>query len=322
MNRFSIFKTKEKKMLDLSTDLFDIRNSSEKLFPSNTELKKKIGKDIFDINLTIEDIEDIYRDNDSYPINTIQNPIDFNIFENNNISSMNTTNEFKFFEYFDYIQPLLKDNDIKSKKEKIFNIAKINKRMGRLKKDSFVKGKHDKFSEDNIIRKIKRRFLENVRIYINDEYKNYCQDKKKTNGKKNWLKKIDPKFSRSIKRKDNLQWFNLKIFEIFSENLSSKYTTFDTSSNKKKIKILLKSKESSKLKNILNTTIDTLFNKYIKNEKFDNFITLNDDKIQLEKQMKQLGQENIKEYLERYESIAKNLKTIFIKKIERNKYNY
>ena len=84
----------------------------------------------------------------------------------------------------------------------------------------------------------------------------------------------------------------------------------------------MKSKETSKLKNILNTTIDSLFNKYIKNEKFDNFITLNDDKIQLEKQMKQLGQENIKEYLERYESIAKNLNTIFIKKIERNKYNY
>ena len=84
----------------------------------------------------------------------------------------------------------------------------------------------------------------------------------------------------------------------------------------------MKSKETSKLKNILNTTIDILFNKYIKNEKFDNFITLNDDKIQLKKQMKQLGQENIKEYLERYESIAKNLKTIFIKKIERNKYNY
>ena len=84
----------------------------------------------------------------------------------------------------------------------------------------------------------------------------------------------------------------------------------------------MKSKETSKLKNILNTTIDTLFNKYIKNEKFDNFITINDDKIQLKKQMKQLGQENIKEYLERYESIAKNLKTIFIKKLERNKYNY
>ena len=74
----------------------------------------------------------------------------------------------------------------------------------------------------------------------------------------------------------------------------------------------MKSKETSKLKNILNTTIDTLFNKYIKNVKFDNFITLNDDEIQLEKQMTQLGQENIKEYLERYES----------KKIERNKYNY
>ena len=139
---------------------------------------------------------------------------------------------------------------------------------------------------------------------------------------KKLAKKIAPKFSHTIKRKDNLKWFNLKIFEISTEKFSSKYTSFDTCSNKKKIKILLKSKETSKLKNILNTTIDSLFNKYIKNEKFDNFITLNDDKIQLEKQMTQLGQENIKEYLERYESIAKNLKTIFIKKIERNKYNY
>jgi hypothetical protein len=319
MNRFGIFKTKEKKMLDLSTDLFDIRNSTEKLFPSNIELKNKIGKDIFDIDLTIEDI---YKDNDSYPINTIQNPIDFNIFENYNISSMNTTNDFKFLECFDNIQPLLKDIDNKSKKKKIFNIAKINKRMGRLKKDSFMKGKHDKFSEDNLIRKIKRRFLENLRIYINEEYKKYCLEKKKTKGKKNWLKKIDPNFSRSIKRKDNLQWFNLKTFELFSENLSSKYTTFDTSSNKKKIKNFFKSKESSKLKNILNTTIDTFFNKYITNEKFDNFKTLNDDKMQLEKQMKQLGQENIKEYLERYESIAINLKTIFIKKAGRKKNHY
>ena len=318
MNRFSIFKTKEKKMLDLSTDLFDIRNSSEKLFPSNTELKKKIGKDLFDINLTIEDIEDIYRDNDSYPINTIQNPIDFNIFENNNISSMNTTNEFKFFEYFDYIQPLLKDKDIKSKKEKIFNIAKINKRMGRLKKDSFVKGKHDKFSEDNIIRKIKRRFLENVRIYINDEYKNYCQDKKKTNGKKNWLKKIDPKFSRSIKRKDNLQWFNLKIFEIFSENLSSKYSTYDSCVNKKKIRTFFLLKDSNKVKDILNMTIDTLFNKFINNEKLDSFKTLNDDMIELEKQMNKLEQENTKKYLDIYERTAKNLKAIFMRKTERN----
>ena len=121
-----------------------------------------------------------------------------------------------------------------------------------------------------------------------------------------------------MKRSDNLQWFNLKISEIFSENLSSKYTTFDTSSNKKKIKILLKSKESSKLKNILNTTIDTLFNKYIKNEKFDNFITLNDDMIELEEQMNSLGQENVKEYLDIYESIAKNLKAIFMRKTERN----
>ena len=56
----------------------------------------------------------------------------------------------------DYVQPLLKLETNNSNEAKIFKIAKNNK-----------------FAEDNIIRKIKRRFLEKVRLYINEEYKNY-----------------------------------------------------------------------------------------------------------------------------------------------------
>ena len=65
------------------------------------------------------------------------------------------------------------------KKEKIFDISKINKRKGRLKKNSIVIGKHNKLAEDNIIRKIKRKFLGNLRIYINKEYKKYRIEKNK-----------------------------------------------------------------------------------------------------------------------------------------------
>ena len=36
---------------------------------------------------------------------------------------------------------------------------------------------HTKLSEDNIIRKIKRRFQENIRLYINNEYKKYLLNK-------------------------------------------------------------------------------------------------------------------------------------------------
>ena len=43
---------------------------------------------------------------------------------------------------------------------------------------------------------------------------------------------------------------------------------------------------------------------------------------QLEKQMKELGQENIKEYLIKYEKTAKNMKMIFINKTERNNEGY
>ena len=323
MNQFQPGNKKQKKNAKFSCHLFNITKSPENVFPPNdikSEIKKsKINRNILDNDLSIDDI---YKDNDSFFVSQVPNQLDLSYFEINNISSMNSTNEYKFFEYFDYFQPILKQEDNKIQKQKIFEITKINKKIGRIKKNSTLKGKHNKFSQDNIIRKIKRRFLENVRLYINDEYKKDCISKKKNKGKNNWLKKIDPKFSRKIKKRDNLQWFKLKIFEVFSEKLSLKYTTFGTDSNKQKIQNFFLTDESNKIKEILNTNIETLFNIYIKNEKLDSFKTLKDDMKQLEKQMKELGQENIKEYLIKYEKTAKNMKMIFINKTERNNEGY
>ena len=323
MNQLQTENIKQKKVPKLSRNLFNVTKPPENSFPPHdlkSELiKTRINKNIINNDLTFDDI---YKDNDSFFISPIQNQIDLSYFELNNISSINSTNEYKFFEYFDYFQPLLKKEENNTQNQKIFDITKINKKIGRIKKYSSLIGKHNKFSEDNIIRKIKRRFLENVRLYINDEYKKYCISKKKNKGKNNWLKKIDPKFSRKIKKRDNLQWFKFKIFEVFSENISLKYTSFGIDSNKQKIQNFFLTEEPNKVKDILNTTIETLFNIYIKNEKLDNFKTLNDDVKQLEKQMKELGQENIKEYLIKYEKTAKNMKMIFINKTERNNEGY
>jgi len=85
-------------MLNLYSNLFDIGNTSEKLFPSknvNLELQNGINKNMFDNDLIFEDI---YKDTDSFPINTIQNPSGFSFLENNNFSSMNTTNKYKIYE--------------------------------------------------------------------------------------------------------------------------------------------------------------------------------------------------------------------------------
>ena len=266
-------------------------------------------------------IDEIDKDNDSYELDTISNinPLYIsNCFEINNISSNNSTNDNKAIDEYNFINPFLKQETVSilPKKEKIFEIHKINKKIGRIKKNSGYIGKHNKLSEDNVIRKIKRRFLENVRIYINKEYKKYYLIKK-ININNNWLKKISPKCYGQIKKIDNIKWFNSKIYEVFSENLSLRYSSHSLDSNKKNIQRLLLSNESNSVKDILNTKVEVLFSKYIGNVKIEGFKTLKDDIKEIEKQMKESEQEDINKYLKKYEDTAKNMKDIFDKKSER-----
>ena len=200
-------------------------------------------------------------------------------------------------------------------KEKIFNIVKINKKIGRIKKDSLLKGKHDKLSQDNIIRKIKGRFHEKLRIYINEEYKKYISKKYIKKKKiKNWLKKINPKVSRKIKKEENMKWFKLKIYEIFSENVSIRYSSSSPDYNKKKINNLFSLGDANDLIEILNSNVEDYFRKYVNDEKIEGFKTLKDDIKELRADMESSKQNNINEYLKKYEYTAKNLKEIFNKK--------
>ena len=132
------------------------------------------------------------------------------------------------------------------------------------------------------------------------------------------VKKINPQVSRKIRKEDNLKWFESKIFEIFSENISKRYSAYIPDLNKKKISRLMKLNEATNAIDILNTNIEVLFNKYTNNKKIDGFKTLKDDIEELKKDMEKTNQENIKEYLNKYEYIAKNMKNIFIKKNTRN----
>ena len=266
--------------------------------------------------------DNFYNEDYSYllKINTYINPMETNnILDIIDNPSINSTNENKVKDFFNFELPFIKQEvrEYPLKKQKIFEIIKMNKKIGRIKKNSIYKGKHDKLSEDNIIRKIKRRFHEKLRLYINEQYRNYCLKNKYLKSTENWLKKISPKISCQIKKKDNLKWFKSKIFEIFSENISSKYTAHPLNSNKLKIKNLLSLNDDNKIKKILNSTVEVLFDKYINNEKIDGFQTLNDDIEELKSQMESSKEKDIKEYLIKYERIAKNMKNIFENKTDR-----
>ena len=206
-----------------------------------------------------------------------------------------------------------------NKNKKIFKIIKINKKIGRIKSNSTLKGVHNKLSQDNIIRKIKGRFHEKLRLYINTEYRKYFFKKNKNSAKIiNWLKKINPKVSRKIKKEENLKWFKSKIYEIFSENVSLRYSLYSPNSNKKKIERLISVNEAKNVIDILNTDIETFYDKYINDEKIEGFKTLKNDIEELKTYMEKTNQEKIKEYLSKYEYTAKNLKKIFRQKNSRN----
>ena len=207
----------------------------------------------------------------------------------------------------------------KVKNEKIFKIEKSNRRIGRIKKNSTIKGIHNKLAEDNIIRKIKGRFIEKLRVYINSEYQKHISTKSKTNKKfTSWLKRVNPRISRKIKKEENLKWFKTKISKIFSENISLRYNTYSPESNKKRIDRLLSLNEAKNVIKILNTNIELFYDKFINDEKTEGFQTLKDDMEEIKTHMKITKQDKIQEYLNKYEYIAKNLKDIFNRKNARN----
>lgn len=221
------------------------------------------------------------------------------------------------------------NNYLNRKFEKIFKISKVNKKKGRLNKKSkqYLKGKHDKNAEDNITYKIKRRFGESLYNYINFEYGKYLIEnnigqKEKTK----LLKRISPEENKKIKKDENLKWFSMKIKDLLSMDISSKYSNYSLDYNKKQIEKLYQKNEAINVIDILNKSVREMYEIYIKDLKLEGFKTLEDDMIIQRKKMEEVGEEYIDEFLEKYKIIAQNLEENFMKKKSRcnkksRKYN-
>lgn len=211
---------------------------------------------------------------------------------------------------------------IKKLAEKIFNIVKEKKKnikKGRLTKklkNNYL-GLHDKNSEDNIIRKIKASFIEKTMNYINKEYGAYLN---KHNIKKisKLIQRISPAESRKIKKSENLKFFNSKLREVFSVKISKKCTLYEPDHNKMQIDNLYREDKAKEIIGIFDMKVSNMYKKYTDNIKIEGFETLEDDlRIQRDEMLKK-HEDNINEYLKKYEYTAKNLENIFDNKKARN----
>ena len=209
--------------------------------------------------------------------------------------------------------------------EKIFDISKINKKIGRMLKTLKRKFKaaHNKYSEDNIIRKFKARFQDTLLNYINYKYSEFLISKGKSK-KVKLLQRINPAESRKISKADNLRWFSTKLKDLFSSDLSQKCTLYESDYNRKRIKDIYKNNEALNVIDILEKEVIDMYNLYRNNVKIDGFTTLEEDLKTLREKMEKENEESEEEedielYLSNYRIIAMRLDKIFEDKKGRNK---
>ena len=137
----------------------------------------------------------------------------------------------------------------KNEVEKTENLPK-KIALGRKRKNSNEKGIHNKYSEDNIIRKIKSNLLNILYNFINMFiYEIYEGNIGKGIFKKQLLKMNQRQI---IDSKNNKVFLNKKLKHIFSDNICEKYTYFPLEFNKNLIEELLNELDGEKRKKLKN----------------------------------------------------------------------
>ena len=185
-------------------------------------------------------------------------------------------------------------------------VKKTGKSKGRLSKKigrPSYKIKHSKSSRDDIISKIKRLFVKNTNNYINKKYNGFLLKKKKK--KRVLLKKISPEIYRIYSTKDNQHFFNLYLYQLFSQDLSDKITQYSKDYNRKRIKSLYEKNEAKEIIEILNLTVKEMYQIYISNSIPD--YNLENDLENLIKEDEEESEEDRARYKNKVKEIANDL---------------
>ena len=150
----------------------------------------------------------------------------------------------------------------KDESQKIQNdLNKKQKKLGRKSKKEETEREHSKYSEDNIIQKIKG----NVDIFGIDILN------KNSNGKFE-LKKLKNAHKACLKKDININLLKEKLGDIlYKEEISTKYKTFKSNENRKIIERIRENKEKNKiLINILDLTFEEVLILFRRNINYEN----------------------------------------------------
>lgn len=185
--------------------------------------------------------------------------------------------------------------------------------LGRKTKKSGEQGKHNKFSDDNLTRKIKHIILENLMEFINETIKKVYKGNIGFGMLKKQLLIIDYKLIKNTYVEYNKNFLNKSLGDIFSEDICKKYTNFPLNHNKNLVSQLM-NEDDEKIKNLFTIIFNLTFKEVIRHIKRQELINelhgLKDIDVILKKYEDDPNYLNVlKYYIFNYEFLTQNKKS-------------
>lgn len=156
---------------------------------------------------------------------------------------------------------------------------------GRKKKDDPTRRNHNRFTDDNIIKKIKSKYFEKIIEFGNNILHNYFnndEDKDKI-----CLKYLSYQYINKMKKDDDIKFLEMPLKEIYSLDISPRYSKFSSDANKQLIDSVKKNDDeiiqfvfNLKFKEWINLfTLKKYVRDFVENEPIANEIESNMPKI-------------------------------------------
>jgi hypothetical protein len=121
----------------------------------------------------------------------------------------------------------VQDDNLKNKQHEICKFLTIGKKRGRNSS-----GEHNKFSDDNLRRKVKHIVLSETMKFINNKINEFYEGNIGNDIFRKKLLRINQKQKANAKVQFNQEFLDKKLGDIFSEDISTRYTSYPLNLNK------------------------------------------------------------------------------------------
>ena len=206
--------------------------------------------------------------------------------------------------------------DFDSQKVLIFNITKEKKKIkfGRRRKHN-MGGKHNKFSKDNIARKIKSKLFECILYLLNDSIRKEINENKQNKLIcSKYLFKLDQKVIKDINTNKMKKLLKTKLKDIFYLNkVSSKYINYGLDYNKKIIQNIYKYKTQQKTISILEKTFYECLEHFRGSKYYEELDGIEKDYINTIDEFRENGESE--KYIDDFKYLVNTFETFFEEKM-------